>query len=88
MTTYTLLGVTLPFQFTVTLDGSSYSVNVSWNITGQRPYVNVYNGSNALVVTTPLIGSPDGYDINLVGGYFKTSTMVFRNSTQQFEVSP
>lgn len=29
-----------------------------------------------------------GHDINLAGGYFKTSTFVFREATQQFEVSP
>lgn len=27
-------------------------------------------------------------DVNLVGGYFATSTLVFRDNTQQFEVSP
>lgn len=88
MTTFTLLGATLPFQFAATLDGASYGVTVNWNITGQRSYINVFNGSNVLIVTAPLIGSPDGYDINLVGGYFKTSSLVFRASTKQFEVSP
>jgi hypothetical protein len=29
-----------------------------------------------------------GRDINLGGGYLKTSTLVFRDATQQFEVSP
>lgn len=28
------------------------------------------------------------YDINLVSGYFTTSTMVFRQQSQQFEISP
>lgn len=28
------------------------------------------------------------YDVNLAAGYFTTSTMVFRESSQQFEVSP
>lgn len=28
------------------------------------------------------------YDIDLVGQYFETSTLVFRDGTQQFEVSP
>lgn len=28
------------------------------------------------------------YDINILGGYFQTSTMVFRQASQQFEVSP
>jgi hypothetical protein len=28
------------------------------------------------------------YDVNLVSGYFTTSTMVFRESSQQFEVAP
>ncbi len=29
-----------------------------------------------------------GRDINIAGGYFKTSTLVFREATQQFEVTP
>lgn len=28
------------------------------------------------------------YDINLIGGYFDTSTLVYREATQQFEVGP
>jgi hypothetical protein len=87
MTTYTALGAPLPFQFSAILDGASYSVTVTWNLM-QRPYINVYDATNTLVVTAPLIGSPPTYDINLVGGFFQTSKMVFRQATQQFEVSP
>lgn len=29
-----------------------------------------------------------GYQINLAGGYFQQSTLVFRQGTQQFEVTP
>jgi hypothetical protein len=29
-----------------------------------------------------------GRDINIAGGYFQTSTLIFRDATQQFEVNP
>lgn len=155
---------TKPFQFSPTLDGSSYTLVVTWGLAGQRWYVNLYNQTGGLVVYLPLIGSPSsvdiesmtwdpttrlvtvttaiphklwlgvpvtltisqvlpttfngifdllpigpqtmtysqptdpggpsttqgviGRDINLVAGYFKTSTLVFREATKQFEVSP
>lgn len=88
MTTYTNFTPPLPFQFQATLDGAAYTVTVVWNITGQRSYINVTDSSGNLVVSTPLIGSPAAYNINLVGGYFTTSTMVFRAATAQFEVAP
>jgi len=76
-----------PFQFQPTLDGSVYTVIVTWNLAGQRYYVNVYSLDGTLIVAIPMIGSPLGYDISLVAGYF-TSTLVFREASQQFEVSP
>ena len=150
-----------PFQFQPTLDGQTYSIFVTWNLYGQRYYVNVYDLSGNLIVALPVIGSPSsksiggsswsdgrvtigtitphffkigatlnltvagmepilyngifsmlvtsaneltyslasdpgapttlgsvGADINLLGGYFNTSTLVFRAPTNQFEVTP
>lgn len=90
MTTYVPFAPTAlaPFQFTATLDGAAYTVVVTWNVFAQRWYVNVYDQSQDLIVALPMIGSPPSDNINLVGGYFRTSTLVFRQATQQFEVSP
>lgn len=76
-----------PYQFAPTLDGQVYNVYVTWNVFGQRWYINVYDLTGELVLSTPTIGSPSDYDISLVWGIF-TSTLVFRESSQQFEVSP
>ena len=75
------------FQFTATLDGNDYNVIVNWNLFGARYYLAIYTFQGALVVLLPLIGSPLNYDISLTKGYF-TSTMVYRVSNSQFEISP
>jgi hypothetical protein len=77
-----------PFQTMVTLDGSSYAVVAAWNLFAQRWYFSLYDVTNSLILTRALTGSPAGTDINLVWGYFSTSTLVFRQGTQQFEVAP
>lgn len=76
-----------PFQFQPTLDGAVYTVIVTWSLAGQRYYANVYALDGTLIAIVPVIGSPLHYDINLVGGYF-ASTLVFREASNQFEVSP
>lgn len=74
-----------PFQFQATFDGVTYIVQTLWNVTGQRWYVYIFDQSNVLIVTQPLIGSPPGYAISLTAGYFATA-LVFRQATQVFEV--
>jgi len=76
-----------PFQFQPTLDGSVYTVVVKWSLAGQRYYAEVSALDGTLIATVAVVGSPLGYDINLVGGYF-ASSIVFREASQQFEVSP
>lgn len=76
------------FSFQPTLDGQVYSVVVTWNLFGARWILNVYNLQNVFVMQKPLTGSPLDYDINLIEGYFTTSTLVYRVSTNNFEVSP
>jgi hypothetical protein len=75
------------FQFQATFDGTSYSCTCTWNYYGQRYYISVATIQGAAVYTLPLIASPDDFDINLNSGYF-SSTLVFRDSTQAFEISP
>jgi hypothetical protein len=50
--------------------------------------VNVYTLQGVLVCERPLTGSPPDYDINLIAGYFTTSSLVYRVSSNNFEVSP
>lgn len=76
------------FSFLPTLDGQQYNVVVTWNLFGQRWVVNVYTLSGTLVLQKPLRGSPPDYPINLVTGYFVTSSLVYRPSSNNFEVTP
>lgn len=75
------------FQFQPTLDNAVYNVTVTWNLFGERYYININTLQGDLVVSLPLIGSPNDYDISLTAGYF-ISTLVYRAFNQQFEVSP
>lgn len=80
--------VNAPFQFTATLDGSAYAVVVTWSLFGKRWYINIYALDGTRIITTAMIGSPAGYDLNLIGGVFSTSTLVFRQPANQFEIGP
>jgi hypothetical protein len=79
---------TKPFSFLPTLDGAQYNLIVGWNLSGARWYINLYDLSNNLILCEAMVGSADNYDINLVQQYFATSTLVFRDSSQSFEVNP
>lgn len=74
------------FRFPVLLDGTQYNVVVTYNVFGQRYYVNIYTTQGGFVMSRPMVGSPVGYDISLTAGMF-TSTLVFRQDHNQFEVS-
>ena len=89
MTTYPFVqNAQSPFTFQPTLDGVVYFVVVTWNVFGQRWYFTIYGNDGTRVLTAALVGSPPGYDINLVAGYFTTSTLVFRQAANWFEVVP
>jgi hypothetical protein len=77
-----------PFQFQATLDGNIYTIQCTWNLFGQRFYINIYDASNTLIVCRPQVGSPATYNINLLAGYFLASVLVYRASTGNFEVDP
>jgi hypothetical protein len=76
-----------PFQTQVTLDGTVYTVIVTWNLFGRRYYLNIYTLAGVLVSSRPMVGSPLDYDISVAPGTF-TSTLVYRAATNQLEVSP
>jgi hypothetical protein len=77
-----------PFSTTVTLDSVSYSLNVTWNISGQRWYASITDQSSNTVWMGAMVGSPLGYDIPLAPGVFQTSKILYRADTGNFEISP
>ena len=77
-----------PFQTQITMDGTSYSLSVAWNIAGQRWYYTLTDQYGDLVYCAALIGSPPGYNIYLAPGLFQTSTLLYRSGTGNFEVEP
>jgi hypothetical protein len=79
---------TPPFSTPLTLDGTSYAGSVTWNITGQRYYLQILDQSGNQIWTGALVGSPLGYDIPLAPGIFNTSTLLYRADTGNFEVTP
>lgn len=75
------------FRFNPTLDGVTYNAICTWNLYGQRYYVSIYDNVGTLMVSRPIIGSPDNYDIDIVKGFF-TSTLVYRVSSNSFIITP
>lgn len=76
------------FTFQATLDGVGYTMSVTWNVFGQRWFISCLTNNGALIFHLPVIASPNEGDINLLAGYFVTSTMVFRATGQNFEITP
>lgn len=78
---------TAPFQFTANLDGTDYNVIIVWNVYRRNWYINIIAGDGTRVLTRALVASPASYDISLTAGIF-TSTIVFHEGPQTFEVLP
>jgi hypothetical protein len=76
------------FQFNCTLDGQPYTVIITWNYYSPRYYINIYDTAGNLIVSNPMVGSPNDFDINLVYGYFTISTLVYRVVSNSFEINP
>ena len=77
---------TANFQFSPFLDGRTYSAVCTWNVYGCRYYLSIYDTLGNIILSLPLIASPDDGDINLTKGYFSTS-IVYRASSNNFEIS-
>lgn len=77
-----------PFQVTVTLDGVGYSLQTAWNFYGKRWYFSLTDQGGNVLIFAPLIGSPLDSDIFLAPGLFSTSTLLYREASTQFEVTP
>jgi hypothetical protein len=50
-------------SFQATLDKDLYAVSVTWNVSSQRYFVNVYSAGAALVMSVPLTVSPKGVEL-------------------------
>jgi hypothetical protein len=57
--------ITAPI-FTATFDGATYRVVITWNISAQRFYVNIYDQGGMWIVTVPLFQSPPARAVNSV----------------------
>jgi hypothetical protein len=51
--------------FKATFDGDDYKVTITWNISAQRYYVNIYGSDGTWIVTTPLVQTPPSRAIDL-----------------------
>jgi hypothetical protein len=76
------------FQFNCTLNNQLYTAIITWNYYSPRYYINIYDTAGNLIVSNPMVGSPDNFDIDLVYGYFSDSTLVYRVSSNSFEINP
>jgi hypothetical protein len=76
------------FSALVTLDGQPYTLVTMWNAYRYDWYLSLTNQSGQLVINQPLIASPPGANIYLAPQLFTTSTLLFRESTNSFEVGP
>lgn len=74
------------FQFNATLDNVTYVIICTYNLYGQRYYMNIYDNYGNLVLARPLIASPDNYSINIIKGYFTTTALVYRRSSGNIEI--
>jgi hypothetical protein len=79
---------TPPFQVTVALDGKPYNLTAMWNFAAQRWYASLTNASGSATWYGALVGSPLGYDIPLAPGIFTVSTILFREDSGNFEITP
>jgi hypothetical protein len=84
-----------PFSAIVTLNGQPYTLATAWNMyrTGCAPitegwYMSLTDQNGNLLINQPLIGSPPNANIYLAWGLIGASTLVFRVSTNSFEVGP
>lgn len=77
-----------PFSTIFTLDGNPYNGSAWWNIAGQRWYLTLSDQSGTVVWNGPIIGSSLTYDIPLAPNVFSTSTLIYREDSGVFEVTP
>ncbi|SAK53617.1 hypothetical protein AWB78_01343 [Caballeronia calidae] len=77
-----------PFQAIFILDGQAYSGVATWNLTAQRWYLTLLDQSGKPAWSGALVGSPLSADIFLAPGIFSSSTILYREDSGNFEVTP
>ena len=45
-------------KFRIPLDGNDYDLVITWNVSAQRYYINIYDISRRWIITTALVASP------------------------------
>jgi hypothetical protein len=75
------------FVFQCTLDGANYVVVVTWNLFGERYYINLYNTQQKLILCTAVVPSPNTFNISLTGSMF-SDLLVYREASGNFEIIP
>lgn len=76
------------FQAQVTLDGSPYLLQVNLQQYSQRFYMMLTDGNGNVAWNGAFLGSPADFDIPLAAGVFETSTIIYRESTGNIEITP
>lgn len=79
---------TPPFSTSITLDGASYNLQCFWNVYRGGWYYSLIDTSGNTITTAALVGSPPGTNIYLAPGIFTTSTLLYRDGTGNFEITP
>lgn len=79
-------GGSTPFSFNTTVGGVKVFGSVPYNIAANRYYLKLTDGQGSTVAYTPLIASPDGFDINLALS-LRSGSLIYRESTNQFEAT-
>jgi len=64
-----------PFTFQPDLDGTQYTITVTWSLFGQRYYANCYTLEGTLIFSLPLIGSDIGVPIQNISWISGTVTV-------------
>lgn len=79
---------TPPFTETFILDGASYSGTAFWNFAAQRWYLRLIDQSGNVAWNGPILGSPETSNIHLALGVFTSSTILYRATSEEFEITP
>ena len=77
-----------PWAYVFTLDQTPVMAVALWNVAAQRWYLQLSDQNANILWMGALVGSPLNADIVLAPGIFSTSTLLFREETGNFEVTP
>ncbi len=61
--------------FNPVLNGNTYTANITWNVFGQRWYLNLYDANNNLIIATAVVSSDDTHPINSISWSGNTVTI-------------